>query len=205
MLCVLLLWLSFNSFWQDWQFSVVKVWLKFSLQFFKAKSQLDKRDPSLTWCRHLFYFYTSSTSFYSKRTHENNNLPPVCKENITFLVVFFSPVLLRNSISVQEDPDPLLASRSSITSSGDEWGLQVRAAPTSGSPSVTSRICTAFSEHNYTSGSFQSVADMVPFSVPWICNYVFKRLLYAELDVWILWYGCRHLISHILCYAVCVI
>lgn len=76
----------------------------------------------------------------------------------------------------------------------------MRVAPTSGSPSVTSRTCTAFSEHNYTSGSFQSVADMAPFSVAQICNYAFKRLLYVELDLWILWYGCRHLISHILCY-----
>lgn len=89
MLCVLLLWLSFNSFWQDWQFSLVKVWLNFSLQFFQAEGQLDKRDPSLTWCRDLFYFYTSGTSFYSKRTHENNSLPLAHKVNITFLVGFF--------------------------------------------------------------------------------------------------------------------
>lgn len=198
----MLLQLPFNSFWQDWQFSIV--WLKFSLWFFKAKSQLNKSDPSLTWYRDLFYCYTSGISSYSKRTHENNNLPPAHKENRTFLV-FFSPFLVRNSISVQEDPDPLLASRSSITSSRDEWGLQVRAAPTSGSPSVTSRICTAFSEHNYTSHSFQSAADTLPFSAAQICNSVLKRLLYVELDLWILWYGCRHLISHILCYVICVI
>lgn len=179
MLCVLLLWLSFNSFWQDRQDSVVKVWLKFSLWFFKAKSQLDKSDPSLTWYRNLFYCYISGTSFYSRRTHENNNLPPAHKENRAFLVFFFPLLLVRNSISLQEDPDPLLASRSSITSSRDEWGLQVRAAPTSGSPSVTSRICTAFSA--------QSAADMVPFSAAQICSYDFKRLLYVELDLWILW------------------
>lgn len=150
-----------------------------------------------------YFIVTLHCYTYSKRTRENNNLPPAHKGNRAFLV-FLSPLLVRNSICAQEYPDPLLA-RSSITSSRDEWGLQVRAAPTSGSPSVTSRICTVFSEHSYASGSFQSVAYMVPFSAAQICNYVFKRLLYVEWDLWIPWCGCRHLILHILWCVVCVI
>lgn len=151
-----------------------------------------------------YFIVTLHCYTYSKRTGENNNLLPAHKGNRAFLV-FLSPLLVRNSICAQEYPDPLLASRSSITSSRDEWGLQVRATPTSGSPSVTSRICTVFSEHSYASGSFQSVAYMVPFSAAQICNYVFKRLLYVEWDLWIPWCGCRHLILHILWCVVCVI
>lgn len=152
-LCCFVEWDSFNSF---WQFSVVEVWLQFSLHFFKAKSQVDESGPSLVWCRDQFYCCTLVISFYSKRTHIKNNLLPEPREDRALLFLNFPPTptpVGRNSISTQEDPDAVhLPSVATGMNEACRWEQPQHLAAHLLPPDQ------AFSVSNYTLLSFQSIA-----------------------------------------------